>query len=158
MCQFVHQTDDFDRGRVLISGMSGRPGLSTDTLISIVDDDKDFRMSLTDLIEAMGFIVEAFPSAEEFLASPNVRHTACLIADVHMPPVSGTELHRRLLESGYAIPTILVTAYPDESVRVRALDQGVMCYLSKPLDEYALVGCVRSALMRATPDASGRLA
>jgi FixJ family two-component response regulator len=108
-------------------------------------------MSLTDLMQAMGFTIEAFPSAAEFLASPNIRHTTCLIADVHMPLMTGTDLHRHLVECGLAIPTILVTAYPDERVRARALDQGVVCFLSKPLDEDALLGCVRLALQRDKP-------
>jgi FixJ family two-component response regulator len=121
-------------------------------LISIVDDDQDFRFSLADLMEAIGFMVETFPSAEEFLASPNIRRTSCLIADVHMQSMTGTELHCRLVERGYAIPTILVTAHPDEGMRARSLNQGVICYLGKPLDEEALLKCVRSALRSARPE------
>jgi FixJ family two-component response regulator len=102
-------------------------------------------------MKSRGFTVEAFPSAVDFLAFPNVRDTSCLIADVHMPRMTGIELHRRLVESGYAIPTILITAYPDDSVRARALADGVICYLTKPCDEDALLGCVSSALERAKP-------
>jgi FixJ family two-component response regulator len=122
------------------------------TLISIIDDDDQFRAAMTDLMRAMDFTVEAFPSAVEFLASPNVRRTSCLIADIHMPRMTGTELHSHLVESGYAIPTILVTAFPDDSMRARALRQGVICCLSKPLDEDALLGCVRAALQRTNLD------
>ena len=122
------------------------------TLISIIDDDDQFRAAMTDLMRAMDFTVEAFPSAAEFLASPNVRRTSCLIADIHMPRMTGTELHSHLVESGYAIPTILVTAFPDDSMRARALRQGVICCLSKPLDEDALLGCVRAALQRTNLD------
>jgi CheY-like chemotaxis protein len=136
---------------VLLPGCTRRPDLLTKTLISIVDDDEDFRTSLVDLMQAMGFTVEAFPSAAEFLASPNIRHTSCLIADVHMPLMTGIDLHRRLVEWGLAIPTILVSAYPDERVVDRALGQGVVGYLSKPLDEDTLLGCIRSALQRAKP-------
>jgi FixJ family two-component response regulator len=121
-------------------------------LISIIDDDDQFRAAMTDLMLAMGFTVEAFPSAVDFLASPNVRQTSCLIADVHMPRMTGTELHSHLVESGYAIPTILVTAFPDDSVRARALRQGVICCLSKPLDGNALLGCVRAALQGTNSD------
>jgi len=127
-------------------------GLSSKTLISIIDDDEEFRAALADLIQVMGFTVEAFASGMEFLASPNVRHTSCLIADVHMPRMTGTELHSQLVGSGYDIPTILITAYPDDSARARALGQGVVCYLSKPVDELSLLGCVRLALQRARPD------
>ena len=125
--------------------------LPSKTLISIIDDDEDFRASIADLMQAMGFTIEAFSSAVDFLASPDVRHTSCLITDVHMPRMTGTELHSHLVGSGYDIPTILITAYPDDSARTRALGQGVVCYLSKPLDVEALLGCVRSALQRSTP-------
>jgi FixJ family two-component response regulator len=103
-------------------------------------------------MKSVGFAVTAFPSAGDFLASPNIRDTFCLIADIHMPQMSGVELHRHLVESGNVIPTILITAYPDESVRSRALADGVICYLSKPFDEDVLLGCVRSALEQAEAD------
>ena len=122
------------------------------TLISIIDDDDDVREALAGLMKSRGFMVEAFPSAADFLARPNVRDISCLIVDVHMPRMTGIELHRRLVESGYAIPTILITAYPDDGVRARALADGVICYLTKPCDEDTLLGCVSSALERAHPD------
>jgi FixJ family two-component response regulator len=125
---------------------------SSKTLISVIDDDEDFRASIADLMQAMGFKTEAFSSAIDFLASPNVSHTSCLITDVHMPRMTGTELHSHLVGSGYGIPTILITAYPDDSARTQALAQGVVCYLSKPLDVEALLGCVRSALQRSMPE------
>jgi FixJ family two-component response regulator len=86
------------------------------------------------------------------LSSPNVRNTSCLIVDLDYPRMTGIELHRRLVESGYAVPTILISAYLDDSVRARALAEGIICYLTKPCDEDALFGCVSSALERAEPD------
>ena len=83
----------------------------------------------------MGYSAEAFASAPGFLASSRVEQTACLIADVNMPRMTGIELHRHLVETGQAIPTILVTAYPNEADRVRAASDGVVCYLRKPIDE-----------------------
>jgi FixJ family two-component response regulator len=112
--------------------------LPMEPLISIIDDDKDFREAMAGLIKSRGFAVEAFQSAQAFLSCPNVRSTACLIADVHMPRMTGIELHRRLVESGYAIPTIPISAYFDDSVRARALADGIICYLTKPCDEDAL--------------------
>jgi FixJ family two-component response regulator len=126
--------------------------MSSKIQISIIDDDEQFRAALADLMQAMGFTIEAFPSAVEFLASPNVRHTSCLIVDVHMPRMTGTELHSHLVGSGYDIPTILITAYPDDGARARALGQGIVGYLSKPIDEEVLLGCVESALQRAKSD------
>jgi FixJ family two-component response regulator len=117
-------------------------------LISIVDDDQPFRESMRKLIIVLGYTVEAFPSAADFLSSDWPRKTDCLVADVHMPGMTGVELHRRLIDSGYAIPTILVTAYPDDLIRDRALRDGAVCYLGKPLDDMDLERCLRSALKR----------
>jgi FixJ family two-component response regulator len=121
------------------------------TLISIVDDDQPFRGSMRKLIMSLGYTVEEFPSAANFLASPLLPETACLVADVQMPGMTGVELHRRLLDAGYAIPTILVTAYPDEVVRNRMLKNGVVCYLRKPVDDDQLEQCLRSALQSGKP-------
>ena len=121
------------------------------TLISIVDDDQPYRESMRKLIMLLGYTVEAFPSATDFLASRVVPETACLVTDVNMPGMTGVELHRQLVDAGYAIPTILVTAYPDEVVRDQALKDGVICYLSKPVDDDILERCVRSALRSGTP-------
>jgi FixJ family two-component response regulator len=124
----------------LASGMLNR------TLVSIVDDDQPFRESMRKLVMLLGYTVEEFPSAADFLASRLLPETACLVADVHMPEMTGVELHERLINLGYAIPTILVTAYPDEAVRDRALEDGVVCYLSKPVDDEELERCLHSAL------------
>jgi len=120
------------------------------TLISIVDDDEPYRESMRKLVALLGYAVEAFPSAADFLASPFLPATACLLADVHMPGMTGIELHGQLIQLGYAIPTILITAYPDEAVRDRALKDGAICYLSKPVDDAKLESCLRMALKRGT--------
>jgi FixJ family two-component response regulator len=125
--------------------------MSNRTLISIVDDDEPYRDSMRKLIMLLGYTVEAFPSAADFLASRLLPETACLIADVNMPGMTGIELHRYLVDAGYAMPTILVTAYPDEIVRDRALRGGVVCYLSKPVDDTHLELCLRAALRPGTP-------
>jgi FixJ family two-component response regulator len=105
------------------------------------------------LIVVLGYTVEAFASAADFLRSRHLPDTACLVADVHMPGMTGVELHRHLVDAGYAIPTILVTAYPDEIVRGRAF-KGWDCllyYLGKPVDDDYLERCLRSALQPGTP-------
>ena len=120
--------------------------MSDHLLISIIDDDQPFRESMRRLMRSLGYIAEAFPSAADFLASHRLAETACLIADVHMPVMTGIELYRRLIDTGRAIPTILVTAYPNDVDRVRALNDGVLCYLRKPVDERRLKRCLRAAL------------
>jgi FixJ family two-component response regulator len=120
-------------------------------LVSVVEDDRFFRESMGRLMRSLGFTVEAFPSAADFLASPRLVETACLIADVHMPAMTGVELHKHLIEMGYAIPTILLTAYPNDVDRARALNDGVVCYLRKPVDEKHLMRCLRVALPSAEP-------
>ena len=125
--------------------------LSNELTISIVDDDRAFRESLRRLLKSFGYAVETFPSAVEFLASAHIAETKCLIADINMPEITGVELHKRLIESGHAIPTILITAYPDEATRSRALNDGVLCYLQKPFDEDDLMSGLRSALLGRKP-------
>jgi FixJ family two-component response regulator len=118
-------------------------------LISIVDDDELIRDAATGLIKSLGYNAVAFASAEDFLSSRQLSQTACLIADINMPEMSGLDLHRELSASGKPIPTVLITAYPDDGVRKRALSAGVIGYLTKPFEEDDLLACVRSALTRA---------
>jgi len=122
-------------------------------LVSIVDDDRFFRESLGLLMTSLDYNVEAFSSAADFLASPRLIETRCLIADVHMPAMTGIEPYRHLIEAGYAIPTILVTAYPDDEVRASVLREGVVCYLRKPFDDKQLIRCLHSALCSGQPRA-----
>ena len=118
------------------------------SLVSVVEDDQFFRESMRRLMRSLGHRVEAFASAADFLASPRLGETACLIADVNMPEMTGIELYRHLKQSDRAIPTILVTAYGDDDIESRVLDDGVICYLRKPVDETQLKQCVLAALQR----------
>ena len=115
-------------------------------LVSVVEDDRFFRESMRRLMRSLGYTAEAFASAADFLASSHLGETACLIADAQMPAMTGIELYRRLIDTGRAIPTILMTAYPNDVDRVRALNDGVLCYLRKPVDERRLKRCLRAAL------------
>jgi FixJ family two-component response regulator len=130
---------------------TARGGVMKKQLVSVVEDDQYFRESMRRLMRSLGYNVEAFSSAADFLASPRLIETTCLIADVHMPAMTGVELHRHLIEAGYTIPTILVTAYPDDVDRARALNDGVVCYLRKPVDEQYLIRCLRAALESGEP-------
>jgi FixJ family two-component response regulator len=124
-------------------------GMMQKVLVSVVDDDRFFRQSMSRLIRSMGYTVDIFSSAADFLASPRLAEAACLIADVQMPVMTGLELYRRLIDMGHAIPAILVTAFPNDVDQARALDDGAVCYLRKPVDEEQLTRCIRKALKSA---------
>jgi FixJ family two-component response regulator len=117
------------------------------SLISVVDDDESVRESLPYLLEELGFEVEAFASAEEFLASDSLGTTRCLILDVAMPGMSGPDLQRELARRRQNIPIVFITAHRDETVRPRVLKEGgaVEC-LFKPFSETALLGALEAAL------------
>lgn len=115
-------------------------------LISVVDDDEAMREALRLLMKSLGYTADAFASAEDFLSSRQIPGTSCLIADVQMPGMTGLELYHHLVAAGKTIPTILITAYPDDSMRERALGDGVVCYLSKPFDENDLLACIHSSI------------
>jgi FixJ family two-component response regulator len=121
------------------------------SLVSVVEDDQFFRESMSRLMRSLGYSVESFPSAADFLASERLIETSCLIADVNMPAMTGLELYRHLIDAGYTIPTILVTAYPDDDIRASALNEGVVCYLHKPIDQTHFMRCLRAAMHPGEP-------
>jgi FixJ family two-component response regulator len=121
-------------------------------VISIVDDDAEMREALTALIRSLGFTAVAFARAQDFLQSTAPSSSSCLISDMKMPSMSGIELHRQLVRAGYMIPTILITAFPDDQTRADALKSGVICYLPKPFAEERLMSCIRAALSRCIHD------
>ena len=121
--------------------------MSDQSLISVIDDDQPFRESMRRLMRSLGYTVDVYPSAADFLTSPRISETACLIADVNMPAMTGLELVRHLIQVGRPIPTILVTAYPREVDRASALKEGAVCYLRKPIDEQKLSRCLNRALL-----------
>lgn len=120
--------------------------MATVSLVSVVEDDQFFRESMRRLMRSLGYDVATFPSAADFLASSHVVETACLIADVNMPTMTGLELYEHLTRGGHRIPTILITAYPDDIDHSRALNNGIVCYLRKPFDEQHLIRCLRAAI------------
>ena len=115
-------------------------------MIAIVDDDALIRETLRDLLDSAGYASVAFSSAQGFLKSRRLARVACLITDMRMPGTTGIELYEKLIAAGHAIPTILITAYPDDTVRARAVRAGILCYLPKPVPSDALLGCVDEAL------------
>ena len=117
-------------------------------LIAIVDDDKSIRTATQDLMKAAGFSTVAFEDAESFLGSASRASVACLVADMRMPGMTGLALHQELATSGHDIPTVIITAHPEELAQARARDAGICCYLSKPFAPDELLECVRQALAK----------
>ncbi|WP_404437635.1 response regulator transcription factor [Bradyrhizobium daqingense] len=102
----------------------------------MLDDDPYVRAALHNLLESRGYIVHTFASADEFLRSTVSSDTSCVIADVQMPLVTGIDLLTQMRAQGSATPFIFITAFPDESVRVRALKAGAICFLGKPVRRF----------------------
>jgi FixJ family two-component response regulator len=115
-------------------------------LVAIVDDDESIRETTKDLLESAGLAAATFASAALLLKSWRLNSISCLVADMRMPEMTGIELHQHLVSSNNAIPTILITAYPDDRVRAQAIKSRVVCYLAKPFAADELLACVRRAL------------
>jgi FixJ family two-component response regulator len=119
---------------------------ATSGLVAIVDDDDSMRDALTGLLKSVGLSSCAFASAEEFLRSGNQHRTACLIADIRMPGISGLELQARLNAENCRVPTIFITAHGDEAMRLQALRAGAVEFMTKPLDDKALLESIWVAI------------
>jgi FixJ family two-component response regulator len=115
-------------------------------LVAIVDDDDLMRSALQGLLKAVGMPAQAFASAEDFLKSGQQHHTACLIADIRMPGMSGLELQAKLNAEHCRIPTIFITAHGDAKMRMQALRAGAVEFMAKPFDDEVLLENVRAAL------------
>ena len=120
--------------------------MSKSPIVSIVDDDESVRAAMESLARSLGFVAFAFESAEDFLRSPRVDDSACLITDVQMPGMSGLALQDRLIEQGRRIPIIFITAFPEEASRIRAEAGGALAFLEKPLGSGAMRELLRHAL------------
>jgi FixJ family two-component response regulator len=99
-------------------------------------------------MRSIGLVAQAFSSGEEFLRSPELSRTGCLVVDFDMPNMNGLDLHNNLSRLGKEIPTVMITGYPSDDIRARALQAGVICFLPKPFDASHLLNCIRTALDR----------
>ena len=120
--------------------------MSKDPLISIVDDDALARDGIRELVESFGYKAVTFSSAAHFLDSGVIAETTCLITDLQMPGLNGLDLQEELKLQGNQIPVILVTAYPNDKHRTRALNNGAVGFLSKPFDDRSLMECLTDAI------------
>ena len=120
--------------------------MSNSPLISVVEDDDSVRESLRRLIRSVGYGIQAFSTAEQFLNSDQLRQTRCLILDVKLSGMDGLELQRQLIANRFEIPIIFITAHGDDAARVRALRNGALEYLFKPFSEEALLDAIHMSL------------
>jgi len=114
--------------------------------VSIVDDDESVRAAMSSLIRSLGYRACVFASAEDFLASPRLEDTSCLIVDIQMPGMSGLDLQVELATHHRGIPIIFITAFPEDRIRQRAEAAGAVGFFSKPVDGHRIIGCLDAAL------------
>lgn len=115
-------------------------------LVSVVDDDRSVRESLPDLIRELGYTVQTFSSAEEFLSSDCVDQTRCLILDIGMPGMTGPDLQRELKLRRQDIPIVFITAHRDDTIRPSLMERGAIECLFKPFSDSALLAALKAAL------------
>jgi FixJ family two-component response regulator len=122
--------------------------LSTLSVISVIDDDASVRIATNNLLSSHGYLIQTFVSADDFLQSDRLDDSACVIADVQMPAMSGLDLLTHMRVKGYTVPLIFITAFPDENVRSKALKAGAIGFLAKPFAGPVLIDCIETALNR----------
>jgi FixJ family two-component response regulator len=120
--------------------------LPAPSVISVIDDDPSIRVAANNLLRSRGYTVHTFASAEEFLLSPHIGETSCVIADVQMSAMSGLDLPAAMRAKGYIAPFIFITAFPDDALHARAMKAGAICFLAKPFAAPALIKCLQTAL------------
>jgi FixJ family two-component response regulator len=120
--------------------------MSSQSVVSIIDDDESLRESLPDLLEMFGLATETFCSAEEFLASDGISRTQCLILDISMAGMSGPELQQELIRRKIKIPIIFITGHLDEALQSRLIERGAIACLIKPFSDAAMHEALNSAL------------
>lgn len=115
-------------------------------IVFVIDDDETSRESICALVESMNIPTESFDSGESFLNSYTGNRPGCVVTDIRMPGMSGVELQEKLRESGFSIPTVVVTAYATTPVTVKAMQNGAITLLEKPYNDQALWDAIRKAL------------
>jgi FixJ family two-component response regulator len=126
-------------------------GLSKPQIVSIVDDDASVRAATESLVRSLGFVAFAFESADDFLRSPRVDDSACLITDVQMPGMNGLDLQDCMIAQGRRIPIIFITAFLEPTIRSRAEAGGALACLEKPFRGGTMIELLRQALAARSP-------
>jgi FixJ family two-component response regulator len=116
-------------------------------IIAVIDDDYSIREAIETLVRSLGHEALTFASAEEFLDFSGIDGIACVVTDLQMPGLSGIDLRSRLVALGKPVPTILITAYPEDRTRKLASEAGIICYLMKPFSDDQLIECLQKAFL-----------
>jgi FixJ family two-component response regulator len=117
-----------------------------DLEIAVIDDDESFRVALVDSLSSFGYEADGYACAEEYLRAIGGRPFDCLVADIHMPGMSGLELMHRLATQGSTIPIVLITARSDTNLEAKAAIAGAACLLRKPFEINDLIECIEGAV------------
>ena len=120
--------------------------MSSEHLISVIDDDDPFRRALVESLGSLGYDARGYASADEFVAVDGEASCDCIVTDIHMPGMSGIDLKLMLSARGSTVPVIMITARSDRGLEARALASGAVCLLKKPFDSAQLVHCLELAL------------
>ncbi len=120
--------------------------MSKEPLIAVIDDDEPFRAALDELLCSVGYGVRGFASAEEFVVAGGAGSYGCIIADIHMPGMSGIDLKQLLMSRECRVPVIMITARAEPGLEGRVASSGAVCLLRKPFEADALIGCLDRAL------------
>jgi FixJ family two-component response regulator len=131
-----------------MSDVGAGGALSDDAIVFVVDDDASVRRSTERLLRPLGFAIQTFASAKEFLDGARVDRPGCLVLDVHMPGLSGLDLQRELARKGVEIPIIFLTGHGDIPMTVRAMKAGAVEFLTKPVKPRDLLAAIRTAIER----------
>jgi FixJ family two-component response regulator len=129
-----------------VAALGKEADLTKAPIISIIDDDPFVRTATDGFVRSLGYRAATFASAEDYLQSDRINDTACVITDVQMPGLNGVELQSLLIARGNCTPMIFITAFPEETVRRRALEAGAIGFLSKPFDDEQLIEHLHTAL------------
>jgi FixJ family two-component response regulator len=122
--------------------------VSEESIIAVIDDDESFRMALVESLRSLGYGVDDFTSAEDFLRSGDINSYGCVVTDIHMPGMSGLDLARQLMGRDPRVPLIMVTARTEPGLDGIAAANDVVCLLRKPFGSDTLTACIEKALGR----------
>jgi FixJ family two-component response regulator len=117
-----------------------------DLEIAVIDDDQSFRIALVESLSSLGFAVDGYASAEDYIGRIGNKSFDCVVTDIHMPGMSGLDLTNHLATQGSTTPIVLITARSDRTLEAKAAAAGVACLLRKPFEIRDLIECINGAV------------